>query len=221
MPGTRSPTGTYTRVRTPRSRTASCSGSAMPCSTCTSTASSARPSWRAPRTAPTRCCARCGSRTRGARRRRWRRASTRTRSYDASVASLFGPHRRLPALRVAPWIVSTSQYAPLTRRICNGRTSVSADHSMRSPRSSSASTRYACTTQPSCGPFGVARADLAQQPERDVLQLVVLGVEVDRRVRGARGVEDRAEPLECFRDRLRRRSPARAAARARSPSPRC
>ena len=47
---------------------------------------------------------------------------------------------------------------------------------------------------------GVPRADLAQQPERDVLHLVVLGVEVDRHIGGTRRVEDRAEALERFGD---------------------
>ena len=38
------------------------------------------------------------------------------------------------------------------------------------------------------GPFRVARSDLAHQPQRDVLELVVFGVEVDRGVQGARAV---------------------------------
>ena len=77
-PRHRSPTGTSTRVRTPRSLTAPCRGSAMPCSTCTSTASSGRPSTAAPRTTPTRYCARCDLRTPDAHRPRWPRAWTRT-----------------------------------------------------------------------------------------------------------------------------------------------
>ncbi len=48
--------------------------------------------------------------------------------------------------------------------------------------------------------FRVAGPDFAQQLVRRVLQFVVLGIEVDRRVRGACRVEDRPEPVERFRD---------------------
>ena len=154
MPGTSSPTGTYTRVRTPRSRTASCSGSAMPCSTCTSIASSGRPSVRAPRTAPTRCCGRCGSRTRAARRRRSATSIDAHASYGRVGRVLVGPHRRPPALRAGLDRLDVPVRAldePDLQRT-DERVGRPLDRDRRGRRA--ASTRYAWTTQPSCGPSG-------------------------------------------------------------------